>query len=240
MYSFENYLDEDLLNEDLLNENLFESYGEDFDEEFDEAKRANRRPLLRNIRPSVRPKVAQRSNFGKTLSGRSADYATKSDLKKALDSISSDVNELKKTSITTNKALAALDAKHTELAKIDSRKNENQTKVLRNMQMMNMVSSLLVQPKLKVENLQIVPGKSSTDPSTIAVVPNKSAIEIDQTMSLLLPMMTTMGDSSTGKSDSMSMMLPLILIMNKDKDSNNNSNDTMLPIVMMMMMQNQK
>jgi hypothetical protein len=236
MYLFENYLDEDLLNEDLLNENLFESYGEDFDEDFDEAKRAARRPLLRNIRPNVRPKVAQRSNFGKTLSGRSADYATKSDLKKALDSISSDVNELKKTSITTNKALAALDAKHTELAKIDSRKNENQTKVLRNMQMMNMMSSLLVQPKLNLEKLQFNSTKQ-----TIEQKPGTSnPIEIDQTMSLLLPMMTTMGDSSSGKSDNMSMMLPLILIMNKDKDANSSGNDTMLPIVMMMMMQNQK
>lgn len=238
MNSFENYLDEDLLNEDLLNEDLLETYGEDFDEDFDEARR-RRKPSFRSIRPSVRPRVAQRSNFGKTLSGRSADYATKSDLKKALDSISNDVNELKKTSITTNKALASLDTKHTELAKIDSRKNDNQTKVLRNMQMMNMVSSLLVQPKLKVENLQIVPGKTSTDPSTIAVAPNKSAIEIDQTMSLLLPMMTTMGDSSTGKSDSMNMMLPLLLIM-KDKDSHSSNNDNLLPIVMMMMMQNQK
>lgn len=235
MYSFENYLDEDLLNEDLLNENLFESYGEDFDEDFDEAKRTTRRPLLRNIRPNVRPKVAQRSNFGKTLSGRSADYATKSDLKKALDSISSDVNELKKTSITTNKALAALDAKHTELAKIDSRKNDNQTKVLRNMQMMNMMSSLLVQPKLNLEKLQV-----NKDGAIEQKAGTSNPIEIDQTMSLLLPMMTTMGDSSTGKSDNMSMMLPLFLIMNKDKDSNSTGNDTMLPIVMMMMMQNQK
>ena len=231
MYSFENYLDEDLLNEDLLNEDLLESYGEDFDEDFDEAKRRLRRPSLKSIRPNVRPKVAQRSNFGKTLSGRSADYATKSDLKKALDSISSDVNELKKTSITTNKALAALDAKHTELAKIDSRKNENQTKVLRNMQMMNMMSSLLVQPKINIKNLK-VDGSSITE-----VEPSKS-IEIDQTMSILLPMMTTMGDSATGKSDNMNMMLPLLLIM-KDKDSNS-SNDNMLPIVIMMMMQNQK
>jgi vacuolar-type H+-ATPase subunit I/STV1 len=237
MYSFENYLDEDLLNEDLLNEDLLETYGEDFDEDFDEAKRRSRRPSFRSIRPSVRPKVAQRSNFGKALSGRSADYVTKSDLKKALDSISSDVNELKKTSITTNKALASLDAKHTELAKIDSRKNENQTKVLRNMQMMNMMSSLLVQPKLITSNLKIVEDKEGEQ--KIEVVPNKSAIEIDQTMSLLLPMMTTMGDSSSGKSDnSMNMMLPLLLIM-KDKDSGSSS-DTMMPLVLMMMMQNQK
>lgn len=231
MYSFENYLDEDLLNEDLLSEDLLESYDEDFDEDFDEAKRRTRRPSLRSIRPSVRPKVAQRSNFGKTLSGRSADYATKSDLKKALDSISSDVNELKKTSITTNKALASLDAKHTQLAKIDSRKNENQTKVLRNMQMMNMMSSLLVQPKINVKNLKV-------EGSTISEIESSKSIEIDQTMSLLLPMMTTMGDSGSGKSDNSAMMLPLVILMTQGQGNTSGSTNTTLPLVMMMMMQN--
>jgi len=231
MYSFENYLDEDLLNEDLLSEDLLESYDEDFDEDFDEAKRRTRRPSLRSIRPSVRPKVAQRSNFGKALSGRSADYATKSDLKKALDSISSDVNELKKTSITTNKALASLDAKHTQLAKIDSRKNENQTKVLRNMQMMNMMSSLLVQPKINVKNLKV-------EGSTISEIESSKSIEIDQTMSLLLPMMTTMGDSGSGKSDNSAMMLPLVILMTQGQGNTSSSTNTTLPLVMMMMMQN--
>ena len=235
MYSFENYLDEDLLNEDLLNEDLLENFSEDFDEDYDEAKRSSRRPSLKSIRPNVRPRVAQRSNFGKTLSGRSADYATKSDLKKALDSISSDVNELKKTSISTNKALASLDAKHSQLAKIDSRKNENQTKVLKNMQMMNMMSSLLIQPKLNLEKLEI---KDNVIKQKVGA---SSPIEIDQTMSLMLPMMTTMGDSGSGKSDNMNMMLPLLLIMkDKDKDSSNSSNDNIMPIMMMMMMQNQK
>ncbi len=228
MYSFENYLDEDLLNEDLLNEDLLESYTEDYDEDFDEAKK--RRPSFRSIRPTVRPKVAQRSNFGKALTGRSADYATKSDLKKALDSISSDVNELKKTSIATNKSLASLDAKHSELAKIDARKNDNQTKVLKNMQMMNMMSSLLVQPKLNTEKLQVVDGK-------VVVSDNSNPIEIDQTMSLLLPMMTSMGDSGSGKSDNSSMMMPLILLMTQDKGKSGDSNST-LPLMMMMMMQN--
>lgn len=237
MYSFENYLDEDLLNEDLLNEDLLESYSEDSDEDFDEARK-RRAPLRNNIKPLVRPKVNQRSNFGKNLSGRSADYATKSDLKKALDSISSDVNELKKTSISTNKALTSLDAKHTELAKIDARKNENQTKVLKNMQMMNMMSSMLVQPKIKPENLEVIANKDSENHITSYSVKEKTegkSIETDQTMAMMLPMITTMGDSGSGKSDNSSMMLPLMLIMNNDKSKDSNS---MMPIMMMMMMQN--
>lgn len=225
MSYYESYLDEDLLNEDLLNEDLLESYGESFDE-----SRSNRRPFSR-INPSVSPGVRQRSNFGNILSGKAADYATKSDLKKSLDSISKDVNELKTTTIATNKALVSLDAKHTELAKIDARKGENQTKVLKNMQMMSMMGSLLNQPKLKVENLQVVQAAGDI-PEHIVVKPGTNPIEVDMTMSIIMSMMTTAGDSGSGKSsDSMNMMLPMMLLMNKDNSSNN-----MLPIVLMMTM----
>ncbi|WP_309608328.1 hypothetical protein [Flavobacterium sp.] len=225
MSYYESYLDEDLLNEDLLNEDLLESYGESFDE-----SRSNRRPFSR-INPSVSPGVRQRSNFGNNLSGKAADYATKSDLKKSLDSISKDVNELKTTTIATNKALVSLDAKHTELAKIDARKGENQTKVLKNMQMMSMMGSLLNQPKLKVENLQVVQATADT-PEHIVVKPGTNPIEVDMTMSVIMSMMTTAGDSGSGKSsDSMSTFLPLMLLMNKDSSSNN-----MLPLVLMMTM----
>ncbi len=227
MYSLENYLNEDLLNEDLL---------EGLDESFDEARRGGG---LGRIRPQVRPQVTQQSNFGKTLSGNSHDYATKSDLKKALDVISNDVNELKKTSISTNKTLIVLDTKHTELAKISAQKIENQTKVLKNMQMMSMMSTLLIQPKLNVDNLEIIPANAELKTlEKIAIKSGKNPIEIDQTMSLLLPMITTMGDSGSGKSsDNSSMMLPLVLIMSQqNKDNSSSSNNMMLPILMMTMM----
>ncbi|WP_136668642.1 hypothetical protein [Flavobacterium sp. H122] len=233
MYTFENYIGEDLLNEDLLNEDLLnEDLLENFDESFDESRRLGRRTFA-PIRPGVRPRVAQQSNFGKVLSGNAADYATKSDLKKALDSISNDVNELKKTTIATTKSIKALDAKHTELAKIDARKNENHKAVLKNMQMMNMMGSLLNQPKLKTENLEIY---TENETQKIRQVDGKSAIEVDQTMSLLLPMMTTMGESGSGKSDNSNMMLPLVLIATQNKDNSNSNN--MLPLVLMMTMMN--
>lgn len=231
MYTFENYIGEDLLNEDLLNEDLLnEDLLENFDESFDESRRLGRRSFA-PIRPGVRPRVAQQSNFGKVLSGNAADYATKSDLKKALDSISNDVNELKKTTIATTKSIKALDAKHTELAKIDARKNENHKAVLKNMQMMNMVGSLLNQPKLKPENL-----KYDEATNKIVEITPGSSIHVDQTMSLLLPMMTTMGDSGSGKSDNSNMMLPLVLIASQNKDNSNSNN--MLPLILMMTMMN--
>jgi len=235
MNYFESYLDEDLLNEDyygedLLNEDLLENYDESYDEA---AKR--RRPSTRGIRPNVSSAVKQRSNFGKTLSGRANDYATKSELKKSLDAISNQVNELKKTSLATNNALVALDQKHTEFAKIDLRKGDNQTKVLKNMQMMSMMGSLMNQPKFVPESLKVTGTGENTK---ISVIDGKNPIYVDQTMSLLLPMMTTMGDSGSGKSDNMNMMLPMVLLISEQNKNNpaGNSSNTMLPIVMMMMM----
>lgn len=232
MNYFESYLDEDLLNEDYFNEDLLgEDLLESYDESYDEA--AKKRPSIKGIRPNVSSAVKQRSNFGKALSGRANDYATKSELKKSLDAISNQVNELKKTSLATNKTLVALDQKHTELAKLDARKGDNQTKVLKNMQMMGMMGSLLNQPKLIPENLKIT---GEGDDAKISAVDGKNPIYVDQTMSLLLPMMTTMGDSGSGKSDSSNMMLPLVLIMSQQGQGNTGTNNTMLPLVMMMMM----
>lgn len=232
MSYFESYLDEDLLNEDYFNEDLLsEDLLESYDESYDEAAK-RRRPSTRGIRPNVSSAVKQRSNFGKALSGRANDYATKSELKKSLDSISNQVNELKKTSLATNKALIALDQKHTEFAKIDARKGDNQTKVLKNMQMMSMMGSLLNQPKLDVSKLKVIESTEVGKPSTI--VQDGSAIVVDQTLSLLLPMLTTMGDSGSGKSDNSNMMLPLVLIMSQNKDNTNNNN--ILPLAMVMMM----
>ena len=225
MNSFEDYLNEDLLGEDLL-----ENYSEDYSE-------ALRRPAPRfgrNIRPSVIPGVTRPSNFGNNLSGRSADYATKSDLKKALDTISSDVNDLKKSTLATTKSIEALDAKHTEYAKMNARSGDNQKTVLKRMQMMSMMGSLLNQPKLNTANLEIVSvTEGGTAKQKIQEVAGKKAVEVDQTMSLLLPMLTTMGDSGSGKSDN-SMMLPMILMMNQNKD--NSSSNNMLPLVLMMTM----
>ncbi|OXA78900.1 hypothetical protein SAMN05444397_10867 [Flavobacterium aquidurense] len=234
MSYFESYLDEDLLNEDYFNEDLLgEDLLESYDESYDEAAK-RRRPSTRGIRPNVSSAVKQKSNFGKALSGRANDYATKSELKKSLDAISNQVNELKKTSLATNKTLVALDQKHTELAKLDARKGDNQTKVLKNMQMMNMMGSLLNQPKLDVTKLKVVKATETGKPDTI--VQDGTAIVVDQTMSLLLPMMTTMGDSGSGKSDNSNMMLPLVLIMSQQGQGNTGTNNTMLPLVMMMMM----
>ena len=223
MSYFESYLDEDLLNEDYYNEDLLsEDLLENFDESFDEAAK-RRRPSTRSIRPNVSSAVKQRSNFGKALSGRANDYATKSELKKSLDAISNQVNELKKTSLATNKTLVALDQKHTELAKLDVRKGDNQTKVLKNMQMMSMMGSLLNQPKLDVTKLKVVKATEVGKPDTI--VQDGTAIVVDQTMSLLLPMMTTMGDSGSGKSDNSNMMLPLVLIMSQQGQNNGGNNN---------------
>jgi hypothetical protein len=220
----ENYFNEDLLNEDLLSEDLL---SEDLVYENIDDARKNR--LGKRIGAAIRPRVAQVSNFANRLSGRGSEYITKSELKQSFDSISNDVNELKKSTIETNKSLKALDAKHTELAKIDARKNDSQTQVLRNMQMTGLISSLLNQPKFNVSNLHY---KGEPISETNA----GKTVTTDTTLSLLLPMMATQGGAGGGD---MSTMLPLILLMNNNSTGGGTDN-TMLLVMMMMMNQGKK
>lgn len=106
--------------------------------------------------------------------------------------------------------------------------------------MMSMMGALLNQPKLKPENLEIIEvldKEGDVISKHIAEKKDTSAIYVDQTMSMLLPMMTTMGDSGSGKSDNMNMMLPMVMIMSQqNQGTTGNNNNTMMPLVMMMMM----
>jgi hypothetical protein len=220
MYT-ENYFNEDLLSEDLLSEDLvYESYDESYDE-------AAKRKIKRPINPRVRPGVAQRSNFGKTLNGNANEYVSKSELQTSLDSISRDVNELKKSTIETNSSLKALDAKHTELAKIDAKKNDNQTAVLRNMQMNSLITTLFNQTKFDVNNLKL-----ADDGKNIAEKVSSKTVTTDTMLPILMSMMSTQGGSGGGE---MNMMLPLVLLMNKDGGSAGGGDNTMLLVMMMMM-----
>lgn len=232
----EDYYDEDLLDDDLLDDDL----GEDFAERRRWGRGRWRKRGRRNfgrISPKISHTVKQRSNFGKSIAGNSK-YVTKSDLKVALNTISKDVNGLKKTAISNGKTLKAVDGKYSSIVKDIARKDANQTKVLKNMQMMNMIGSLLNKPKFDEENLELtlVENEGKPDTVTIKEKQNDQTVSFDQTLSLLLPLLTTQGDSGSGKSSN--MMLPLVLLMsqqNKNNSSSSDSNSLMLPLALMMM-----
>ena len=229
----DDFLDEDLLEDDLLEDDIL---GEDFAER--RRRRGRRsRGRRRGINPRYPSGVKRKSNFGKQVSASTSQFVKKSELKSSLDAISKAVNTVKKSTLVNGKALKSLDGKYNDFVKELARKDANQTKVLKNMQTMNMLGSLLNKPKFDESNLQIEHEGGDTIDLSKAKIVEKSdnkTVSFDQTLSLLLPMMTTMGDSKTGKSSSNDMMLPLVLLMTQDKNNDDNNN-LLLPLMLMMM-----
>jgi len=239
--------DEDLLDyeDDFGDDDLLEDgFGEDIIERRRRGRRRrNRRrgKWGRRINRRHPRRTKRRSNFGKAVKGKASNAVSKAEFKKSLDSVSKDVNSIKKSVLVNNKALKALDGKYNDFVKELARKDSNQTKVLKNMQQMSMLSSLLNKPKFDESNLNVKldvkknENGEVTDVTAGSITENSDnkTVTFDQTMSLLLPMMTTMGDPKTGKTSNSEMMLPLVLLMNKDNDSNDNS--MMLPLLLMTM-----
>ncbi|ULC59435.1 hypothetical protein MBM09_00295 [Flaviramulus sp. BrNp1-15] len=252
MYYTEDLFDDSLLIEDLLDDGIFdEDYYEDdlldddlldddFGEDFAERRRRGRRGRrFKRLSPKISRNVRQRSNFGKAVAGNSKNLVTKADLKVALNTISKDVNGLKRTAISNGKTLKAVDGKYSSIVKDIARKDANQTKVLKNMQTMSMLGSLLNKPKFNEENLEltVVEKENGPDEVTVKEKENDKTVNFDQTLSLLLPMLSTQGDSGSGKSSN-DMMLPLVLIMSQQNNGSGSSSDSsnlMLPLVLMMM-----
>ena len=159
----EDYYDEDLLDDDLLDD----GYGEDFSE------RRRKRRRFKRVSPRINSSVKKRSNFGRSIAGGSKNYVTKADLKVALNTISKDVNGLKSTVISNGKTLKAVDGKYSSIVKDIARKDANQTKVLKNMQMMNMLGSFLNKPKFAEENLSLKLVKDNSGNATDVTIVEK-------------------------------------------------------------------
>ncbi|GLB50464.1 hypothetical protein [Neptunitalea lumnitzerae] len=248
MYTIENYYEDDFLIEDLLDDDLldldedlldedfdddpFEDYGEDFAER----RRRSRRRRRGRISPKYPRSAKTRSNFGKGVSSGNTSYVKKAELKKSLDAISKAVNAVKKSALVNGKALKSLDGKYNDFVKDLARKDANQTKVLKNMQTMNMMGTLLNKPKFNEENLTI--DRTKTEQGETLVIKetaDNQTVTYDQTMSLLLPMLTTMGDAKSGKSSSSDMMLPLVLLMSQNNSGSSDTNNTLLPLMLVMM-----
>ncbi|AUC75766.1 hypothetical protein [Olleya sp. Bg11-27] len=253
MYYTEDYFDDSLLIEDLLDDGIFDEdyYDEDlldddllddgYGEDFAERRRRRRGKRFKRLSPRISSNVKQRSNFGKSVAGNVKNYVTKADLKMALNSISKDVNGLKRTAISNSKTLKAVDGKYSNIVKDISRKDANQTKVLKNMQSMSMLGSMLNKPKFEEENLIVefkddkgnIINTSEHGTATIKEKENDKTIKVDQMMSILLPMLSTQGDSGSGKSSN-DMMLPLVLMMSQQNSGSSSSSDMMLPLILMM------
>jgi hypothetical protein len=237
-----NYYDRVL---ESFDEGIFdESYDEGI---FDEAFFNKRRPT-----PRIPHSVGTAANFGKHVnpssSNQQSGYATKAELKSSLNSISEQVNDLKKSNISIASSVKELNEGYEKVIKSIAKKDKSQDSVTNNSVMMSLLGTIANKPSLNADALQIVStdGGSTTPPQLKVVVDNtRDAIQVDLTKTLLFTLMPVMMSGSGGSSgnNSMMMMLPIVLLLgNNNRTGSSNASfggggtDSTLVLAMMMMM----
>lgn len=171
--------------------------------------------------------LGRAANFGRHVASSvsSGGFATKAELRNSLNSISEQVNELKKTSLSLAGSIKRVDDTYESVIKSIARKDKAQDKVKDDANMMSMFGALINKPKLK-------PG-SLTDAAGNAITIADDAVEIDLVRTMLFTMMPSMMSGSGGSND----MMPLMMVMLLDKkNSKGNDDSTMMLMAMMMMM----
>jgi hypothetical protein len=262
-----NYYDQVL--EGFESEGLFtDSYGnESFEGEgmFTEAPSDRRRPIR------MPNSVGQRSDFGRRIpsggGSSQGNFVTKSELRSSLDSISNQVNDLKKSSLSLAASIKRLDDGYEKVVKGMAKKQDNLTS---STTMMTLLGTLVNKPLLNT-NALIVKEETPAKPGTpagvdnnnnpIAAVPPTPAtysitakdgqdpIQVDLTKTLLFTLMPMMMNSSSSSDNNMMMMLPMVLLLSppagttsttSTTSGTNNTNTLVLVMMMMMMMNNKK
>ena len=228
--------------EDFESEAIFDH--ESADESSDEAiwNQPLRRPT--NKLPGS---LDRRSNFEKNVSNNSSqgqgNFATKSELKSSLTSISDQVNDLKKANLILGSSLNKLEKTTESVAKGLAKEGKAQASTINSSTMMSLIAALVNKPILNVAALKIIPGTPGTPgkpgippdpnragdlgtPPTLAIpgtpdiieqVANQDAIQVDLTKTLLFTMMPMMmsGGSSGGGDNNMMMPLMMVLLLSK-------------------------
>lgn len=211
---------------------------------YDEGFFNKRRPV--KIAPSLR----QRANFGKNVSASATqgNFVTKTELRNSLNSISNQVNDLKKSSLTLASSLKRLDDGYEKVVKSIAKKDRAQDNVMSSTTMMSLMGTLVNKPTLNTAALTVKRGAdgaagAARQPDTIELVPGQDPIQVDLTKTLLFTMLPSMmsGSSSNGDSNNSMMMMMMVLLLGSNKSgtgttSSGNDNTVLLMLPMMMMM----
>ncbi|MBO9205457.1 MULTISPECIES: hypothetical protein [Niastella] len=229
--------DEGLLDEGILDEGIY-------DEGIYDEGIFNRKKAQRPVRlPGA---IGKASNFGKNVkptpsaNGANPNYVTKAELKSSLNSISEDVNALKKTGLTLAATVKKLDDGYEKIVKSIARKDKTQDNILSSTTMMSLMSTLVNKPSLDPTALKIVPAATGS-PEHIELDTTKDAITVDLSKTLLFTMLPTlMSSNGGGSSDNGMMMMMMVLLLGQNKTSNSNDNSLLIMLPMMMMMNNKK
>jgi hypothetical protein len=216
--------------DNILEDFELDDFGESFDDDlFDEANIITDRPKLRKRPISIPSSIGKASNFGSNIMPSTVlngSFATKAELKRSLNSISAQVNDIKKTNLNLAATIKRLDGTYESVIKAIAKKDKAQDGVTSNAAMMSMMSAIVNKPTLK---------KGSITLSDKDIVIADDAVQIDLTKTLLFTMIPTMMNGSGDNN----MMMPLLMIMllgDNNSKAGNSSSDIMLPMMMMMMM----
>jgi hypothetical protein len=225
----ESIYDEGILDEGILDEGIY-----------DEATR--KKPS----RPVKLPgSIGRASNFGRTVSPASngngtGNYVTKTELKNSLNSISEQVNDLKKTGLSLASSIKRLDDGYEKIVKSIARKDKTQDNIISSTTMMTLLSTIANKPTLDATTLKVVNNDGSTPNAHIEVTPNTDAIQVDLTKTLLFTMLPSLTSSNGSGDGNMMMMLMLVLVLGQNKSTTGTDNTLLLLLPMMMMMSNKK
>ncbi len=235
-------VNEGILDEGIFDEGIYDEAG--YDEGIlDEASRNRKRRPVR-----VPASLGRPSNFGSGIgrgpSPASGNFVTKSELKSSLNSISNQVNDLKKSSLTIASSIKRLDDGYEKVIRSIAKKDRSQDSLMSSSTMMSLVGTLINKPTLNVDALTIAKADTTHPTDHITLVPGQDPVQVDLTKTLLFTMMPMMmnGNSSGGDNGSMMMMLMMVLLLGNKPASGTTAapDNTLLIMLPMMMMMNKK
>ena len=225
---------------------VLEDYDEAFDsnESYDEGIFSRKRPIR------VPASLGRNANFGRNVANSPShgNYVTKSELKNSLNSISDQVNDLKKANLSLLNSIKSLDGRYENVIKSIAKKDKAQDSNMASSAMMPLLSTLINRPTFDPTTLVITdkdgkPPVSTTPMAELKVgldAAKDNPIQVDLTKTLLFSMMPSMMSSGGGGNNNMMMMLMFVLVLGDGslggKGGSSDSGKIMLPLMMMMMM----
>lgn len=233
---------EGILDEGLFDEGIYDEANYD-EGMFDEASRNRKRRPVR-----VPSSLGRPSNFGSGIgrgpSPASGNFVTKSELKSSLNSISNQVNDLKKSSLTIASSIKRLDDGYEKVIRSIAKKDRSQDSLMSNSTMMSLISTMINKPTLNASALTIVQADATKGTTEhIEVKPDQDPIQVDLTKTLLFTIMPMMMNSNSSGGDNSSMMMLLMMVLllgNKPASGTTAAPDNTLLIMLPMMMMNKK
>ena len=189
--------------------------------------------------------IGMASNFGRNVNNTGSsqsqgNYATKTELKNSLNSISEQVNDLKKSNLSLAGSIKGLNEGYEKVVKSIAKKDRSQDSIMSSSTMMSLLGTIVNKPTLNADALIIEQDPNSSSKQIIKVDPTKDPIQVDLTKTLLftmMPMMMSGGSGGSSGNNGMMMMLPMVLLLGNKSGTGSaiGSGDNTLVLMMVMM-----